>query len=61
MQSDTVPRRLRDSLPAAAVAGATVWGVTLSAGTVTRIRQLTANHEGGNLVIGRDGSVNLDD
>ena len=61
MQSDTVPRRLRDSLPAAAVAGTTVWGVTLSAGTVTQIRQLTANREGGNLVIGHDGSVNLDD
>ena len=59
MQSDTVPRRLRDSLPHAAIAGATVWGVTLSVGTVKQIQQLTASREGGNLVIGQDGSVNL--
>jgi hypothetical protein len=59
MQTDTVPRRLRDSLPQAAVAGTTVWGVTLSAGTIKQIEQLTASREGGNLVIGRDGSVNL--
>ena len=61
MQSDTVPRRLRDSLPEAAIAGTTVWGVTLSAGTVSQIRQLTASREGGNLVIGQDGSVILDE
>jgi hypothetical protein len=61
MQSDTVPRRLRDSLPEAVIAGTTVWGVTLSAGTVKQIQQLTTSREGGNLVIGQDGAVNLDD
>ena len=59
MQSDTVPLRLRDALPSAAVA--TVWGVTLSAGTIQQIQQLTASREGGNLLIGRDGSVILDE
>jgi hypothetical protein len=61
MQSETVPRRLRDSLPHAAITGATVWGVTLSVGTVKQIQQLTTSREGGNLVIGQDGAVNLDD
>ena len=61
MHGDTVPRRLRDALPEAAVAGSTVWGVTLSAGTVDQIQQLTGGREGGSLVIGQDGSVNLDE
>jgi hypothetical protein len=58
MQSDTVPRRLRDSLSDAVIADTAVWGVTLSPGTINQIQQLTASREGGNLVIGRDGSVN---
>jgi len=58
MQSDTVPQRLRDSLPDAVIADTAVWGVTLSVGTINQIQQLTASREGGNLVIGQDGSVN---
>lgn len=59
MQADTVPRRLRQSPGLQAASGDIVWGVTLPGGMIERIQHLTASREGGSLVIGKEGEVNL--
>jgi hypothetical protein len=60
MHAETVPADLRAALPASGAGGSVIWGVTLSPGMRERIQQLSASSDGGNLVIGRDGSVHLE-
>ncbi len=60
MHSDTVPHRLRDSLPDAATDKAITWGVTLPVEAIGQIQQLTKGRKGGNLLIGYDGVVALE-
>jgi len=61
MHTDTVPGRLRRALPAGARDPATRWGVILPARTIDQIRQLTTASAGGQLLIGPDGTVVLED
>jgi hypothetical protein len=60
MDTETVPRRLRDSIPVAAPGKSITWGITLPARIIGQIQQLTSGGKGGNLLIGDDGTVVLE-
>jgi len=61
MHTETVPQRLRDSLHDTATGGEITWGVTLPTEAIGQIQRLTTGHKGGNLLIGYDGVVALED
>ena len=60
MHTETVPGRLRSSVPGNGVGEAITWGVTLPSGAIGQIQRLTAGREGGNLLIAYDAVVSLE-
>lgn len=61
MHTETVPQRLRDSLHDTSIGGGITWGVTLPTEAIGQIQRLTTGRKGGNLLIGYDGVVTLED
>lgn len=60
MHTETVPQRLRSSVPGNGIGEAITWGVTLPSEAIGQIQRLTAGRKGGNLLIGYDGAVALE-
>ncbi|MDX1517241.1 MAG: hypothetical protein R3288_10400 [Woeseiaceae bacterium] len=62
MEAGTVPKPVVDALVrSGADAAAVDWGVTLPATLRRQLDDILASHRGGSLVIGADGSLNLED
>jgi len=57
MHTETVPLRLRSSVPGNGVGKEITWGVTLPGEAIGQIQRLTAGRKGGNLLIGYDAVV----
>lgn len=60
MHTETVPQRLRSSVPGSGIGEEIAWGVTLPREAVGQIQRLTTGRKSGNLLIGYDGAVVLE-